>query len=420
MKIEILDELCGTGKTHAIIQWMKNNPLKRYLYVSPLLSEIEGRIFTECSELSFQYPENINGDSKSSHLFKLLQEGQNIAFTHALYSRLSKNHLRIIRDMNYTLIVDEEVSMIEPLVSGSNHGYSNSDLKYLYDDNKIKIDKDNHGCILWNWCDYGEGAKYSKLKAMCDLEMVYGVETDDGVNSLVIQLPMELINACSRVVLVSYLFDGSVMETFLKMKGVEIIPFDLKSEGLSLRYSSDQIKEKIKPLITFCETPSTKKIGRKRLTYTWYRSEMTDDDCKLLASAIRSVGRTADAKPADMMWTLPKDRVTGKRSNGKYVKPKGYNSSECFVHCSCRATNEYSHKTTLVHALYRHPNVTVEKYLNHHGFQVDIEAFALSEMIQWIWRSRIRNMEPITLSILSYRMRILFQEWLEAKCKTTE
>ena len=34
-------------------------------------------------------------------------------------------------------------------------------------------------------------------------------------------------------------------------------------------------------------------------------------------------------------------------------------------------------------------------------------------MLQWIWRSRIRNQEDIYLAIASYRMRVLFCEWLE-------
>jgi len=30
-RIEIIDRICGSGKTHAIVDWMKRNPLQRYL-----------------------------------------------------------------------------------------------------------------------------------------------------------------------------------------------------------------------------------------------------------------------------------------------------------------------------------------------------------------------------------------------------
>lgn len=426
MKIEILDELCGTGKTHAIIQWMHNNPTKRYLYISPLLSEIEERITPECDSLGFIYPESTLGRSKGEHLLELLNEGHNVAFTHSLYSRLTKKHINVIKNMGYTLIIDEEVGMIEPLVGGSgvDGGYTNADLKYLYNADKIKVDSNDCGRLVWDWDTYGEDAQYSKLRAMCDLGMLYCADSKidktsgekvNEIHSLVIQLPLTLLEACERVIIISYLFNGSIMESFLKLKNVEITPFDLDKENVSLRYSTKDIKEQIKPLINMIETTSTKKIGRKRLTYTWYQNEFTKEVADELNAAIRSVGDYCSTKKNEMMWTLPKIRAFPTRKNSLVVKPKGYMADGCFVHCSARATNEYSHKTTLVHCLYRHPNVTVETYLNHYGIEVDKDSFALSELIQWIWRSRIRNKESINLCILSSKMRHLFTEWLASK-----
>jgi len=37
----------------------------------------------------------------------------------------------------------------------------------------------------------------------------------------------------------------------------------------------------------------------------------------------------------------------------------------------------------------------------------------LNELLQWLWRSAIRDNQPITVSILSERMRELFDNWLE-------
>ena len=423
MKVEILDALCGTGKTYAILEWMHRNPTKRYLYVSPLLSEIEDRIVPKCEQLGFKQPEQQPSKTKGQHLLELLNEGHNIAFTHNLYSRLTQEHLDTIENQGYVLIIDEEVTLIEPLTDshGSEYGYSNNDLKYLYNDGKVSVDSDDYGRVVWNWKDYGENAKYSRLKAMCDLEMIYCADskTDkktgekvDEIHSLVVQLPLRLLYCCERVILISYLFEGSIMDTFLSLKGVPVEPLDMDKEGIKLRYSNNEIKEQIKPLINFIETPSTRKIGRKRLTYRWYTLDMTEKDAKSIASAIRSVGDRVGAKADDMMWTLPQDRAKGNKQNKVYVKPRGYSADKCYVFCSARATNDYSHKNTLVHALYRHPNLTLEQYLQHYGAHIDKDVFALSELIQWVWRSQIRNKKPINLSILSTRMRILFEDWL--------
>lgn len=426
MKVEILDALCGTGKTHEIIEWMHRNPTNKYLYVSPLLSEVEDRIVPKCESLGFKSPCSSDQHTKAEHLLDLLREGHNIAFTHNLYTRLTPEHMDLIEAHGYVLIIDEEVTMIEPLESSGagDGGYTNNDLKYLYNDGKLKVDSEDFGRLVWNWEDYGDKAKYSRLKAMCDLGMVYCADFRkdrktgdhiDEIHSLVTQLPIKLLECCSRVILISYLFEGSIMDAFLKLKGVSVVPLDKEAEDIKLRFSNDEVRRDIRQLINFVETPSTQKVGRLRLTYTWYANEFSEDNAKMISSAIRSVGRDTDAKADDMMWTAPKDRAFGHKRNRHYIKPKGYPASKCYVYCSARATNNYEDKHTLVHALYRHPNLTVEKYLEHYGVQIDTDNFALAEMIQWIWRSRIRHRKPIHLCILSKRMDILFKHWLSSE-----
>ena len=40
------------------------------------------------------------------------------------------------------------------------------------------------------------------------------------------------------------------------------------------------------------------------------------------------------------------------------------------------------------------------------------DAYAFTELIQWVWRSRVRKGQPTTLYLLSPRMRQLIEEWL--------
>lgn len=412
-RIEIIDRICGSGKTHAIIDWMKRNPIQRYLYVSPMLTEVEERIPSQAEWLNFKFPE-VSGEyaTKGDSLMALLREGHNIAFTHSLYLSFTRQHINTIREMGYILVVDEEVNLIQPLDSE----YTSEDIRYLHKDGKLAIDKDKFGQLKWTWADYGSNARYSKLKNLCDLGMIYCVESpiDGELANLVIQLPVELVTASSRCIAISYLFKGSVMESFLKMRGIEVVDFDHEAGGVSFRYSNEEVIEKLKGLITFIETPSTKKIGRKSLSYTWYAKEMKQEDADELAAAIRSVAQKVGAISDDVMYTMPKNRAFPERKNAIVVKPKSLPADRCYVYCSARATNDFAHKHTLIHALYRHPNVTIASYLKHYGYPVDIDQFALAEMIQWIFRSRLRNQEPINLCLLSHRMRVLFNGWLES------
>lgn len=110
------------------------------------------------------------------------------------------------------------------------------------------------------------------------------------------------------------------------------------------------------------------------------------------------------AKSKTIMWT------TFKKGETK-LQGKGY--TKCFVSCNCRSTNEYADRYNLAYAvnIYVHPAII--QFFGKKHIQVNQDSYALSEMIQWIWRSRIRNNEDINIYIPSKRMRELLQNWLK-------
>jgi len=124
-KIEVLDKIMGSGKTTSILNWCEANPETPFLYVTPLLSESEVRVVQACVDSKFIAPNTKEFATKGEHLLDLLGSGVNISITHALYSSLKEPHLSWIKANKYTVILDEEVSFIEPF----NAGYTNSFLK---------------------------------------------------------------------------------------------------------------------------------------------------------------------------------------------------------------------------------------------------------------------------------------------------
>ncbi|MGK3945709.1 hypothetical protein ABK046_46115, partial [Streptomyces caeruleatus] len=59
------------------------------------------------------YLGNYEKQTKAEHLLTLLTEGVNIAFTHALFKSMRKEHLYYIKQQGYIVIVDEECDLIE-------------------------------------------------------------------------------------------------------------------------------------------------------------------------------------------------------------------------------------------------------------------------------------------------------------------
>lgn len=109
------------------------------------------------------------------------------------------------------------------------------------------------------------------------------------------------------------------------------------------------------------------------------------------------------AKASDVMWTCFKD------DRGK-LKGKGYTNS--FVECNARSTNEYGTRHILAYTVNRYLSPGIPAYFSQHEVSIDNDLFALAEMLQWIWRSAIRNGERITVYVTSDRMRELLLGWL--------
>ena len=93
------------------------------------------------------------------------------------------------------------------------------------------------------------------------------------------------------------------------------------------------------------------------------------------------------------------------------VSSKGYGKG--FVALNMRASNDYAKKTSVAYPVNRYMNTGVKNFFVKHNIQPDEDKYALSEMLQFIWRSAIRNGEEIWIYIPSVRMRNLLKIWID-------
>ena len=80
----IIDSIMGSGKTTWAISHMNRNPRRKFIFVTPFLTE-DARIKNGCPSLNFVEPDGTF--SKLSDIRKLIAEGKNVATTHALLSQ---------------------------------------------------------------------------------------------------------------------------------------------------------------------------------------------------------------------------------------------------------------------------------------------------------------------------------------------
>ena len=418
--IEIVDSIMGSSKTNRLLEWIDNNPDEKYLYVSPLLSEIDkdSRLQNNLKYVTFENPENVDSETKSDDLLSKLKENANICCTHKLYLTMTEEHLSEIKDRGYICLIDEEVGVID-----SFNAYSSDDLLYMLKNKDIDISSED-GMISWIGEDVGTKNKYKHFESLCNSKAVYATKRKDTM--MVTQLPIELITCAKRVIILTYLFEGNVLDCFLRLKGIKTVPFT--------EITPDVIaKDTIRNLLTLI--PPTKPVKDVKMTVSGYNN-CTQKDCNVVSSFIRNVSRKYAESSYDVMYTFPKALSETDRKNGRRIRPasfieyklpkldedrvqlknsKGeleYTRNPCWVYASCRATNAYAFKSVLIHCYDRYPNAAVEQYLADYGFPIKRKVFALSEICQWVWRSQIRKSLPIVLAIGSQRMHDIFEEWL--------
>ena len=104
------------------------------------------------------------------------------------------------------------------------------------------------------------------------------------------------------------------------------------------------------------------------------------------------------------MWTTFRDFKSK-------IKGEGYTRG--FVSCNARATNEHKHKTCLAYCINRYNNPLIKSFFQQKDIKFDEDNYALSELIQWIFRSQLRDKKPIQIYIPSKRMRNLLLEWMK-------
>ena len=418
--VEVVDSIMGSSKTTECFNWINKNPTDKYIYVSPMLSEVDsgGRIHKSVLGVEFVSPnlddENKSYKTKTEHLTYLLENGFNISCTHKLYLNMDDEHFKLIEKHNYTIILDEEIEVIRTYGT-----YSKSDIDYLLEKKDITI-SETDGSISWigvsdsvNSYDH----KYHKLKTLCEKQSVYlnrGLSAKKNV--LISHIPLKLLYCAKRIIVITYMFDGSVLDCFLRLKGIKT------TKCLDITPKSDLKPSTFRDLITLV-TPTKKTVDLK-MSKTWWDSLTQKDTTSVnsIANLIMNTAKQHGIQPKDLMWTCPKDNAYGVSECKKAVKlnPKGcvkyVDSNEetkyCWLSVHTRATNDYAHKKMVAHCYNRYPLQPIKVYLQACGVPIDEERYAVSSLLQFVWRSRIRNGEPIVLLIPNHRMCTLYLRWL--------
>lgn len=419
--VKVIDRICGAGKTTWMFSEMNKRYDERWIYVSPYLSEVgdsdqKGRIQKELPDLKFQSPDD--QFSKVASLDKLLRDGQNVAITHQLYLSMTKSMFETIRQQEYNLVVDETLDLI------SIFNVDKTDIELLISGNHIK-ELDN-GLLKWTAGSNYNG-RFKDIKKLCDLEVLHifrssHKDNQDSSDIFMCKLPPRLMTACKQKYVLTYMFYGSIMEVWMNLHEIGYEYYNPKG----IRPSSE-IKKIVRKNLHILKTP--RKIhslhfnsngGYKPYTFSknWFRTNAEAMDT--LSTALDSAVRNYFPRKKKVYYTTFKDYqdCVTKGSLHKALALFDFEEmdiqafSDTFVAKNQRASNQYSEYNCAVHVCNTYPPTRIESYISHLGHELDRDAYATSELVQWIFRGSIRKNKPMYVLVASIRMKQLLESWL--------
>ena len=221
--------------------------------------------------------------------------------------------LDVIEQQGYVILADEEVNAITKFDK-----YSYDDLDYLLLKKDIKISEVD-GMLSWVGVDLGQRNKYRHFADMCDNKMIYSAKRDKAM--MVTQLPIRLFTCAKRVIIMTYMFDGNILDCFLRLKGIKVKKFtEVKPTPIS--------KKDIRSLITLL--PLDDKVSKLNQTNTGY-GKMTQAQLDEIGKYITRVARRYDIDSKDVLFTLPKNIFEPSKKSHKRIRPKGYSFYKEYV-----------------------------------------------------------------------------------------
>ncbi|MBV7509775.1 hypothetical protein KW850_32370, partial [Bacillus sp. sid0103] len=384
----------GRGKTSWALQHINEAPTDRkFIYITPYLDEIQ-RVIKAVPNRKFLEPNNNNRAGRKLHSLKeLIVAGYDICATHSLFQTADDELIELLTGSGYTLILDEVMDVIEKA------NINRSDIRALLELGYIEI-YDNR--VKWVYDDYHDG-RFDDIKLLARAGNLF-IHRE---NFLLWSFPPKVFEAFDNVMILTYLFDGQIQRYYYDLHK---IAYEYKSvDKVGERYElaeynrSNEMREKLLQLIELYEGSLNKFADRPNALSTTWLGKASDDVLEGIQKNIYNYFRNiCKAKAKDILWTTIKKRQHD-------LSGKGYAKS--FAAVNLRATNEYADRSSLAYVYNRYLNPIERVFFEDNGVTINQDLLAVSDLLQWVWRSQIRNGQRINLYLPSSRMRSLLKGW---------
>ena len=270
--IKICDSIMGSGKTMSTITYLNEHPHDKFVYITPYLEEAE-RIKRGCPTLNFVEPSDRIPQyhfRKSEHTAALLSQGKNISTTHQAFRRYTPEMLDDIRRQGYTLIIDENVDILEAF------SLCPTDLQIAIETGYVK----EHDNVYSATDKQYDGLALKELLDMLKSRELISIDDNKNGTLYYWTLPPDLLTAFKDVFVLTYLFSGQSLHHFMKIYDLPYQYIGIeKTEDGGFRFGeypgyTPEYVYNLKDTLHILDAGKLNDIGDSRtaLSMTWYKN----------------------------------------------------------------------------------------------------------------------------------------------------
>lgn len=235
----------------------------------------------------------------------------------------------------------------------------------------------------------------------------------EQVDMLFWELPIDQLKAFKSITVLTYMFDALIMHAYFRCYGIDWQHLSLTSDLRLVNWDCDIEAAQAKSVAKYLYVLTGGKIndtGEELNSYSssWLKSRTPAQLIAIERAARNVLQNVFGVRGTTTMWSCVKSHLTN-------LSPRGF--KRAFVACNVRATNEYKDKVHLAYLRNIYSQPPVVQYFHAKGIMVNQDCYALSELLQWIFRSAIREQQDVKLYLPSKRMHQLLHGWSGGLCK---
>lgn len=323
--------------------------------------------------------------NKRAQLLKFADSNKCILCTHSLFMAIKKEDFKLFED--YILILDEVIDPLGIKYIGA------QDIEIFRKQNIILIEEatDKVRFIDDEYKDSG----FKVVKQMCQNNSVFHLNR--GFFAWI--FPPEIFKEFSKVEVLTYLFEGSLLCAYFKLFEIRYKIFKKDERPLLNTY---------KDLLNIYKGPvNYEKSKMNSFSVSWAKNLSKKESQRIKHATSNIFKRNFKTKSKSNAYTAFKE------SKSKF---SGNSYSKGFIPVNSRATNDFRHIESMAYLANRYLNPQQVNFFHERGIELNQDLWALGEMLQWIWRGCIRDKKKLNLFIPNYRMRTLLYKWLNGEC----